>query len=208
MANVVSKFSESSSGPASQDAQDARLVRMVLSGDVKAFEGLLLRHQMTANTVARRLLNNQADADEVVQDAVLKAYRNLSELDKPERFGPWLMRIVCNLSLNRRRGRALRKASSLSEPNEREEAMASALADGKADRPESIASGRELDQMIARAIDELPELQRQAIVLFAISGMNQKDVAEVMETSIEAVKWHVFTARKKLRERLKDYLEE
>jgi RNA polymerase sigma-70 factor (ECF subfamily) len=69
-----------------------------------------------------------------------------------------------------------------------------------------VASGKEVQQMLGEFIDELPDMQRQALVLFSLQKMPQKEVAEVLGCSVEAVKWHVFTARKKLKERLRDHL--
>jgi RNA polymerase sigma-70 factor (ECF subfamily) len=203
---VATKVSEKRADKAPQPLADAALVRRALAGDLTAFDALVLRYQRQANVAAWRLLGSRDDAAEVVQDALLKAFESLASLDKPERFGPWLMRIVCNLSLNRRRGRALRKAMSLSGGDDDEHSAGASLADRRTDDPQERASGRELEELIQQAIDNLPELQRQALVLFSISGMAQKDVAEVLHTSVEAVKWHVFTARKKLREQLDEYL--
>jgi RNA polymerase sigma-70 factor (ECF subfamily) len=186
---------------------DARCVRATLAGDLTAFEALVERYERRALTVAYGLLNNRDDAMEVTQDAFLQAFRKLGTLARPGRFGPWLLRIVSNLSLNRRRSRALRRAASLEGATDSDgERAAASRPDPRAVPPPEAASGGEVEQLIAAAIDELPELQRTALVLFSIQGMPQREVAEIMGCSVEAVKWHVFTARKKLKEILKDYL--
>jgi RNA polymerase sigma-70 factor (ECF subfamily) len=186
---------------------DGELVLAARRGELGPFDELVRRYQRKATAVAFRLLNNRDDAMEVVQDAFLNAYDRLASLDEPERFGPWLLRIVGNLALNRRRSRSLRKTVSLEGPWQDDEDRGELnRPDPRDQTPLEIASGRELKQLIARAIDELPELQRQALVLFSMQNLPQKQVADMLGCSVEAVKWHVFTARKKLKERFKDYL--
>src|SRR6476646_9760176 len=87
---------------------DADLVGTTLRGDRAAFDILIGRYQRQAVAVSYRLLGNTHDALEVTQDAYLKAFKGLGTLQKPEAFAGWLMRIVCNLSLNYRRSRKTR----------------------------------------------------------------------------------------------------
>lgn len=188
--------------------QDSVDVARALSGEMAGFDALVERHQRKAVSVAYRLLGNLNDAMDVVQDAFLRGYRSLATLENPERFGPWVMRIVSNLSLNYRRGR--RKHLSLSAGDE---------ADGTSDSMEPAGDRREssgdaalesaeLRSKIDQAVESLPEAQRLALVLFAIEEMPQKEVAEIMQCSVEMVKWNVFQARKALKAKLADYLEE
>ncbi len=186
---------------------DADLVRRSLDGDTTGFDELINRYQRRAVSVAYRLLGNGHDAMEVCQEAFLRAYRALDSLQDPERFGPWLMRTVSNLSLNFRRSR--RKSSPIPVDDcllpGSEDAVGSDWMAGTG-LPSDEALGSELGQAISEALNELPEKQRLALVLFAIEGMAQKDVADVLDCSVEAVKWHVFQARKKLKDKLGDYL--
>lgn len=192
---------------AADGAGDGELVRAARRGDLGAFEVLVGRYQRQATAVAYRLLNNREDAMDVVQDAFLKAYERLASLSQPGRFGPWLLRIVSNLSLNFRRARALRRSESLDGGDGGDDSHGRLnRPDPHAADPPSLASADEMGRLLARAIEELPHMQRQALVLFSIEKMPQKDIAELLGCSVEAVKWHVFTARKKLKERFKDYL--
>jgi len=188
-------------------SQVAHLVRRARGGDLGAFDTLVGRFQRKAAAVAYRLLNNLDDAMEISQDAFLRAYEKLGTLSKPERFGPWLMRIVSNLALNRRRSRALRSTVSLDASGTRDEGRAEVnLPDARSHTPAEIASAGEMQERLARALEDLPQMQREALVLFSMGKMPQKQVAEMLGCSVEAVKWHVFTARKKLKEVLKEYL--
>ena len=187
--------------------RDAAWVQAVLEGDARAFERLVQAYERPAIGSAFRLLGNRDDALEVAQEAFLRAYKSLKRLKDRRRFGPWLMRIVCNLSLNARRARGAASKVALDEQqgmdgfSSEQPGMAAAPAG-----PEQLARGREMQQAIDAALDTLPEKQRLSLVLFAIEGWAQKDIAQMLECSIENVKWNVFQARKKLREQLGDLL--
>lgn len=189
--------------------QDAEAVARTLAGDLKAFDVLIERYQRRAVAVAYRLLGNIADAMDVCQDAYVRAFRSLTSMQDPARFGPWLMRIVSNLALNFRRDR--KSLLSLTTDDDGPGVDAGNLSDERTEEGGS-ASGdslqaSELEQAINRAIGELPEKQRLALVLFAIEGLPQKEVAEILDCSLELVKWNVFQARKTLKDKLAEYLE-
>lgn len=182
-----------------------------MSGKRQAFDELIRRHQKRALAVSYRLLGNTHDAAEVTQDAFLKAYASLKTLEDPERFGGWLMRIVSNLSLNKRRGR--KKSAALPE----DDLLSGGNADidqpavastSRAEDPVNQVIGKELGRQVLEALAKLPEKQRLALMLFTIEQMPQKEVAEALQCSVEAVKWHVFEARRKLRQMLKDAIAE
>jgi RNA polymerase sigma-70 factor (ECF subfamily) len=206
LVNAVSEDVDENAGDW-QPGADGELVRSTRRGDLGAFEALVGRYQRRATAVAYRLLNNREDAMDVVQDAFLKAYDRLDTLSKPGRFGPWLLRIVSNLALNFRRARALRKMDPLEAGSEGDGSGGRiSRPDPHAPSPPQEASAKEMQGLLARAIEQLPDMQRQALVLFCIEKMPQKEIASMLGCSVEAVKWHVFTARKKLKERFSQYL--
>jgi RNA polymerase sigma-70 factor, ECF subfamily len=190
-------------------AQELGLVLSAKNGDRQAFGRLAQQYQRQCAAVALRLLGNTHDAAELVQDALVKAFKNLDQLQQAERFGPWLMRIVTNLALNYRRSRGRRQAVSLEQPatdSDEGEDLRSTIAGSTLDAPERPLTSAELGGAIQRAIDGLPEKQRLALVMFAIEKMPQKDVAEVLNCSVEAVKWHVFMARKQMKRSLGKFM--
>jgi RNA polymerase sigma-70 factor (ECF subfamily) len=201
-----------------QEPSDGVLVRQVLDGQRRAFDELIRRYQRQAVAVSYRLLGNTHDALEVTQDAFLKAFSSLPSLQKPEAFGGWLMRIVSNLSLNYRRGRKSRSQLPLDDllgPTEAQGGGGPEMGQNpigsewmaKSGDPVHGMESREMGAKLQEALNQLPEKQRQAIVLFTIEEMPQKEVAEALNCSVEAVKWHVFQGRKKLKELLKDHLQ-
>jgi RNA polymerase sigma-70 factor (ECF subfamily) len=197
--------------PADGQPSDGALVERVLGGRRESFDVLIRKYQRQAVAVSYRLLGNTHDAAEVTQDAFLKAFSSLASLQKPEAFGGWLMRIVSNLSLNYRRSRKTRSQLPLDDmlaATEAGQSDASAGSDWMAqsgDPVRRLESG-EMGDRLQKAMQELPEKQRLAIVLFAVEGQPQKQVAETLGCSVEAVKWHVFQGRKKLKDLLKGYL--
>jgi RNA polymerase sigma-70 factor, ECF subfamily len=193
------------------EPSDGTLVRQVLEGQRVAFDVLIRRYQRQAVSVSFRLLGNTNDALEVTQDSFLKAYSSLTTLEKPEAFGGWLMRIVSNLSLNYRRSRKIRSQLPLDDllgPAEPTQAGAAGTSESMSlgSNPARALESKELGVRLQQALDQLPEKQRLAIVMFTIHEMPQKQVAQTLGCSVEAVKWHVFQGRKRLKELLKEYL--
>src|SRR5215207_8932103 len=191
---------------------DGTLVEQVLGGRRAAFDELIRRYQRQAVAVSYRLLGSSHDAMEVTQDAFLKAFSSLATLQKPEAFGGWLMRIVSNLSLNYRRSRKVRSQlpldDLLGEGQQNPETGAGGGSEwmARSDDPLHSLESREMGGRLQQALQQLPEKQRLAIIMFTIEQMPQKQVAEALNCSVEAVKWHVFQGRKKLREMLKEHL--
>jgi RNA polymerase sigma-70 factor (ECF subfamily) len=191
--------------PVNEPESDASLIERTLRGDRSAFDEIIRRHQRQAVAVSYRLLGNINDALEVSQDAFLKAYRSLNTLQSPAAFSGWLMRIVSNLSLNFRRGRKVRSQLPLDDILSAGEEAGSDAAAAVHD-PARVLAGRELGEKLKLALAQLPEKQRDAILLFTVEQLPQKQVAEILDCSVEAVKWHVFQGRKKLKELLKDVM--
>jgi RNA polymerase sigma-70 factor (ECF subfamily) len=194
-----------------EEPADGALVERALAGERAAFDILVRRYQRQAVAVSYRLLGSSHDALEVTQDAFLKAFTSLSTLQTPAAFGGWLMRIVSNLSLNFRRGRKTRWQLPLDEvlsPGEGGSAAISAFGESasRGDDPLRRLEGQELGQKLKEALAKLPEKQRLALIMFTIEEMPQKQVAEALQCSVEAVKWHVFQGRKKLRDLLGDVM--
>jgi RNA polymerase sigma-70 factor (ECF subfamily) len=199
------------SAAVSPSPTDGQLVQQVVRGRKKAFDELIRRYQRQAVSVSYRLLGNTHDALEVTQDAFLKAFTNLQTLQKPEAFGGWLMRIVANLSLNYRRSRRTRSQLPLDDvlgPTDAQQGDGRGGSEwmARSEDPLRRLESQEMGQCLQEALKMLSEKQRLAIVMFTIEEMPQKAVAEILECSVEAVKWHVFQGRKKLRELLKEHL--
>src|SRR3954467_8419854 len=211
-AKQVDEAADAGSGSRREDGgpPDEQLVLKCIAGDRKSFDELIKKYQRQAVAVSYRLLGNSQDGLEVTQDAFLKAYSSIKTLQKPGAFGGWLMRIVSNLSLNYRRSRKLRSQLPLDDCLGPSESAATEAGGSewmaRDDDPLHHLESRELGVKLKEALAQLPEKQRLAIIMFTIEQMPQKQVAESLECSVEAVKWHVFQGRKKLKEMLKDLI--
>ena len=198
--------------PPQGGASDGELVGQVIAGQNKAFDELIGRYQRQAVAVSYRLLGNTHDALEVTQDSFLKAFTSIRTLQQPEAFGGWLMRIVSNLSLNFRRGRKTRSQLPLDDLLGDNQSTGSGQQQtgsewtARSGDPLHNLQSQEMGARLQEALNQLPDKQRQALVLFTIEEMPQKEVAEALDCSVEAVKWHVFQGRKKLKELLKNHL--
>lgn len=175
-------------GHASQKRTDADLVHDVRVGDAAAFDELVATHMRRAFAVAYRLLRQQQDAEDVVQDAFMAALVSLDSFDAQRPFGPWLLRIVANRALNLRKARALRQVEPI--PDETTSRDASPL---------ESAERSELRGELARALATLPEQQRWIVELFEVDGFTGPEIAAMLEMAEGTVRWHLHQARQTLR---------
>lgn len=157
----------------------------------REFEDQLADGAALAFRLAMSVLRNRADAEDVAQDALLRAYRGFSKLRERGAFRGWLCRIAWRLALDKQRGTRRR---------ERREQIEVPSAPQRSAEQMAVAS--EFDRHLAKAMDELPEKLRQALVLAAIQGHSTREVAEMLELPEGTVKSRVHLARKQLAEKL------
>ncbi|MBN1846006.1 MAG: sigma-70 family RNA polymerase sigma factor [Sedimentisphaerales bacterium] len=189
---------------------DVKLVEAARAGQSEAFDRLVERYQRQAVAVAGRLLHNLDDALEVAQEGFIRAYQALEQLNDPQRFGSWLMRIVANQALNYRRShrrdpKVSLERSWMSEDGSESGGPLSLLAGKEPSAPQQYAA-QELAEAMQQAIEELPENLRDPLVLFTVEKLPQKEIAEMLNCSLQTVKWSVFEARRRLRIRLEKWL--
>jgi RNA polymerase sigma-70 factor (ECF subfamily) len=162
-----------------------------LRGDADAFDGLVRRYYRTAFAVALGVLGNTHDAEDVVQDAFVKAVDRLEDCREPAKFVQWLMMIVRNRALSHRTYSKIRETSEL--------VPEIAEAD---DSPFVDAARSELASTLQAALATLSEVQREIVLLHDMDGWTHKDIAESLGISEVRSRQHLFVARKLLRERL------
>ncbi len=184
---------------------DGGLVKRARSGDFHAAEELLARHQNVAYTAALRLLGEKSDAEDITQDALVKAYTRLSELDDGASFSAWLRRIAVNLSLNALRRRGVLRFEPL-EGSSRgagsDDAPARDFIDERQRTPEDEAVSGALRDEVERLVRLLPAEQRVAVVLRDMYGYDVAEVAELQRCGLSAAKMRISRGRAHLRELL------
>jgi len=181
---------------------DSQILESVRAGNSRAYAALVDRHKAKAMTLAVRILGKREEAEEVVQDAFLKAYRNLDDFRGDAKFSTWLYRILYNLCMTR--------------VTRRKEAMASIDAgDGNSldvleDEEEVSAIDKmakeELKGLVHSHIGLLPEKLRTAILLFYIQEMSYEEMSFAMAMPLGSVKTYLHRGRNLLRKRLADHL--
>ena len=194
--------------PNSEEADsDAILVERALDNDLAAFEQLVARYQNKITAFAARMLNDRDEAEDVAQEAFIKAYRSLEGFRGASSFSTWLYRIVTNLCIDRARARKRRpqQAYSLDEPFDRDEKGGRELPDFSSE-PGKEVERDELRQQVRTTVAEMPEKLRQVLIMCDIQGMPYEQIAQVLDCPIGTVKSRLFHARADLARRLKPYM--
>ena len=177
---------------------DGTLVAAAKLGDSQAFEELVFRHKHKVLAMAQRITNNREDAEDVVQESFHKAFLHLQSFQEKSRFSTWLTRIAMNeafILLRRRRGVFEVLPGS---PDDDAKSSSEAFVD-QSPNPEESCWRRERTNLLAKAINRLGPKIRTTILLRDIEERSVEETAQILGTSITAVKARVFQGRRKLR---------
>jgi len=181
-----------------QTSDIERLVKASQAGDRDSFDEIVRLYQRRAMQIAVRMLSNANEAAEAVQNGFFKAYLSIGKLREPKRFEAWFFRIIANTAISQRRAAKYRREKlKIEDCYEAKKALS----------PVESQIGEELKETIRLAMLKLSKKEAKAIAMFGIEDLPREKVAEIMGCSAEAVRWHVFKARQKLRVLLKEYLE-
>ncbi len=194
---------ESKVGEPASDEQ--RLVDAARGGDVGAFEQLVRRYDRNVFRIAQHITQNREDAEDVVQDAFLKAFQNLGQFQGQSKFYTWLVRIAVNEALMRLRRRRPERFVSIDEDVKTEEdSMPREIADWSPN-PEQLYNQGELKEILQKTIQGLPPGFRTVFILRDVEGLSTEETADALGLSVPAVKSRLLRARLQLRERLTKY---
>lgn len=166
------------------------LVERARSGDADAYEALVRQFARTAHAVALAVVKEPADAEDVCQDAFIRALERLEDCRNPDQFGAWLLRIVRNRAHSVRRYLGVREAAPL-------DVVPVASADPG---PQRETERSELRTDLLEALGDLKEVQREVVLLHDLEGWKHREIGELLELPEGTVRAHLFHARRALRE--------
>ena len=182
--------------------EDLLLVQAARDGDIAAFEQLIKRYDRNVFRIAQHITQNREDAEDVVQDAFLKAFQKLDQFQGNSKFYTWLVRIAVNEALMKLRKRKTSKTVSIDEDVETEDGFVPREVADWSPNPEQQYKQAELNDILEKTIQGLPSGFRTVFVLRDVEGLSTEETADALGLSVPAVKSRLLRARLQLRERL------
>lgn len=186
---------------------DQLLVDRAQHGDKKAFELLVVKYQRKLMRLISRLIRDQAEAEDVVQEAFIKAYRALPQFRGDSAFYTWLYRIGINTAKNYLVTQGRRAPTSTEADVEEAETFDDGDQLRDINTPESMLATKQIAETVNLAMEVLPEELRTAITLREIEGLSYEDIAEAMHCPIGTVRSRIFRAREAIAEKLRPLLD-
>jgi RNA polymerase sigma-70 factor (ECF subfamily) len=174
-------------------AEAAELVARAKAGDAAAFDQLVRKYRPRVYSLALTLTGEASDADDITQDAFLKAYHKLPEFEGRSEFFTWIYRITLHRALNAKRDRKRRRTVPLDDPR----LVAAIEVDSHGD-PERAVQLRDRYRALLEAFDQLSPLLQTTVVLTTLQGLSYKEAAVVLETTEGTIAWRVHEARRKM----------
>lgn len=205
--NIVADTNADTPGSVASDAfEDAALLAACRKGQMAAFGTLVERYQDRVFNAILRMCGNRDDAEELCQEAFVKALENLSRFREDSRFYTWLFRIAVNLTISRRRRGGRVKFHSLERLAGRDEELPrprDMLPDGREKNPAEVVAQDDVHERVLQELAELDDEFRAVVVMRDVEGMDYDQIAEVLKIPHGTVKSRLYRARLLLQERLR-----
>jgi RNA polymerase sigma-70 factor, ECF subfamily len=176
------------------DPFEGRAIEEVRRGDAGSYDYLVSKYSKRVASIAWGIVRNAHDAEDLAQEAFVKAFQSIGRFKEGEPFGPWIYRIVTNLALDVVKHRSRFRHEELTETQPA----------ARRDNAELGAVTNELASRIDSALQSLPENQRVVARLYLVEQFDHAEIAAMMGLSEGTVRWHLSLARKKLKEQLAD----
>jgi len=186
---------------------DAELVTRVQAGDKQAFDLLVIKYQRKIMRLLSRMIRDPAEIEDVAQESFIKAYRALPQFRGESAFYTWLYRIAINTARNWLASNKRAPSTPSAFENEEGETFNESDVLTDSSNPESEMASRQIAETVNKAINDLPEELRNAIVMREIDGMSYEDIAQSMNCPIGTVRSRIFRAREAISQKVKPLLE-
>lgn len=180
---------------------DAAVVAQVLAGDCDTYRLLVERHSRTVFRVAFRVLNNEADAEEVVQETFLRAYRNLQRFEQRAVFSTWIYRIAMNCALDMRK-KTKKEDRNMPIAEDPEPETNEVQVESREFSQDRVMYGKQVEKELAAAMAQLSDVERAAFTMRHLEGLSIEEISSILGIQTNAAKNRIFRAVKKIREAL------
>ena len=181
---------------------EAEIIAVILAGDTQLYHELIRPYERSVYMMALSFMKNEAEAEDVAQEAFIKAFRNLSTFRGDAKFSTWLISITLNEARNRLRRQGVVRMQSLDEPPDEEGSVSPALMRDWREIPSETVERNEVRRLIQKAVETLPEIYKEVFLLRDIEEMDVSETAQTLSISISNVKVRLHRARMMLQKEL------
>ena len=181
---------------------EAEMIAAILAGETQLYHELIRPYERNVYLMALSYMKNEADAEDVAQEAFVKAFRNLASFRAEARFSTWLISITLNEAKSRLRRKLLVPMDSLDAPPDDDHNVSPALLRDWREIPSEVLERGEIRQLLQEAIEQLPDIYRRVFLLRDVQEMNINETAEALNISIPSVKVRLHRARMMLQKQL------
>ena len=188
--------------PYAQTRAEAEMIAAILAGDTQLYHELIRPHERSVYMMALSYMKNEADAEDVAQEAFIKAFRNLSSFRAEAKFSTWLISITLNEARSRLRRQATVRMESLDVPSDEEGTVSPALLRDWREIPSETLEREEVRQLLQQAVEGLPEIYREVFLLRDVEELNVNETALALNISVPSVKVRLHRARMMLQKHL------
>ncbi|WP_245632231.1 sigma-70 family RNA polymerase sigma factor [Edaphobacter aggregans] len=184
------------------DRTEAEMIAGILAGETQLYHDLIRPHERSVYLMALSYMKNEADAEDVAQEAFVRAFQKLSSFRAESKFSTWLISIALNEARSRLRRQSVISMESLDEPPDKNKTISPALLRDWREIPSEALEREEVRKLIQQAVEELPDIYRQVFLLRDVEELNINETAKVLNLSIPNVKVRLHRARMMLQKRL------
>lgn len=181
---------------------EAEMIVGILAGETELYHELIRPHERSVYLMALSYMKNEADAEDVAQEAFVRAFRNLASFRAEAKFSTWLISITLNEAKSRLRRQSVIRMASLDEPPDENRTISPALLRDWREIPSEAVEREDVRKLIQQAVEELPDIYRQVFLLRDVEELNINETAKVLNLSIPIVKVRLHRARVMLQKRL------
>ena len=178
------------------------MIAAILAGETQVYHELIRPYERSVYMMALSYMKNEADAEDVAQEAFIRGFRHLASFRAEAKFSTWLISITLNEARSRLRRQSVVRMESIDEPPDKETGMSPALLCDWREIPSETVEREEVRQLIQQAVENLPDIYREVFLLRDVEELNINETAEALNISIPSVKVRLHRARMMLQKQL------